>query len=99
MLELLANGTLDRMTQTREAMNVLGSRCRAADPETIVVFTPHGLAIPGFVSVFGPVQMPPSFAIQSVPLLSYRRSCTSTCGLPPVNAGRSQFVPPSTVRA
>ncbi len=47
----LANGTLARMERTREAMCALGSRCQAAGPETIVVFTPHGLAIPGYVSV------------------------------------------------
>jgi aromatic ring-opening dioxygenase LigB subunit len=32
-------------------MSALGARCQAAAPETIIVYTPHGLAIPGFISI------------------------------------------------
>ncbi len=41
----LANGNLDRMAVTRRAMEELGARCRAARPESIVVYTPHGVCI------------------------------------------------------
>jgi len=39
------------MRKTRNGMQRLGKACREAAPETIVVFTPHGVTIPGFVSV------------------------------------------------
>lgn len=47
----LANGTYERMEKTRAAMRTLGEQCRAAVPDTIVVFTPHGLAIKGYITV------------------------------------------------
>lgn len=47
----LANGNLGRMAVTRAAMADLGERCRKAAPETIVVYTPHGLCIEDYVSV------------------------------------------------
>ncbi len=47
----LANGNLSRMERTRAAMEVLGRRCRAAAPETVVVYTPHGICIEGHMCV------------------------------------------------
>lgn len=41
----------DRAAATRAAMEELGRRCEAAAPETIVVFTPHGVCIEGHVCV------------------------------------------------
>lgn len=47
----LADGNLDRMARTRAAMEELGRRCAAVSPETIVVYTPHGIAIEQYATV------------------------------------------------
>jgi aromatic ring-opening dioxygenase LigB subunit len=47
----LANGNPGRMAVTRAAMEDLGERCREAAPETVVIYTPHGLYIDDYVSV------------------------------------------------
>ena len=47
----LAQGNLDRMAVTRDAMAALGSRCRASRPDTIVVLTPHGIQAPDYLTV------------------------------------------------
>lgn len=47
----LAEGNLARMAWTRDAMRELGKRCRAAAPETLVVYTPHGLYKDGCCTV------------------------------------------------
>ena len=47
----LATHCPERMSQTREAMEELGRRCRAVLPETLVVYTPHGLCIEERLSI------------------------------------------------
>jgi aromatic ring-opening dioxygenase LigB subunit len=47
----LAGADLKRMAHTREGMRELGARCLAAAPDTIVIYTPHGLAQEGIVTV------------------------------------------------
>jgi len=47
----LANGNLQRMATTRAALERLGRHCRAEQPETIVVYTPHGICVEGLISV------------------------------------------------
>ena len=47
----LAGENLGRMARTRHGMRELGARCEAAAPETIVVFTPHGLCQEGIITV------------------------------------------------
>ncbi len=47
----LCNGNAERMRVTREAMEELGRRCRAALPDTIVVYTPHGHEVPGHACI------------------------------------------------
>ena len=42
---------LDRMARTRAAMKELGRRCSQARPNTVVVLTPHGIVVPGAVSL------------------------------------------------
>ena len=39
------------MEKTREAMRELGRRCADARPETVVVLTPHGIRLPGYVAL------------------------------------------------
>lgn len=39
------------MAKTRAAMEALGNQCQAARPDTVVVLTPHGLIVPGAISV------------------------------------------------
>ena len=47
----LADGTLARMACTRAGMDELARRCRDARPETVVVYTPHGISIEGAVTI------------------------------------------------
>jgi aromatic ring-opening dioxygenase LigB subunit len=47
----LAGNNLERMAITRRGMRELGDRCLAAAPETIVVYTPHGLAQEGIITL------------------------------------------------
>lgn len=47
----LAGHNLDRMAHTRNGMRELGARCLAAQPETIVVYTPHGLCQDGIITL------------------------------------------------
>lgn len=47
----LAGDHLERMAVTRRAMEELGRRCKQARPETLVVFTPHGLCIEKNISL------------------------------------------------
>ena len=47
----LATQTMERMAVTRESMTTLGKKCEEAAPETIVVMTPHGEDVAGFVSI------------------------------------------------
>jgi aromatic ring-opening dioxygenase LigB subunit len=49
--ELVDQRDLPRMAATRAGMEELGRRCRAASPETLVVYTPHGLCIDDHVSI------------------------------------------------
>jgi aromatic ring-opening dioxygenase LigB subunit len=39
------------MAKTRAGMEEMGRRCRAAQPETIVVLTPHGMVVEGAISI------------------------------------------------
>lgn len=41
----------DRMARTRTAMKELGRRCARAQPETVVVLTPHGMVVEGAISL------------------------------------------------
>lgn len=47
----LAGDNLARMAVTRSGMEELGRRCLAAQPDTIVVYTPHGVHQEGAVTV------------------------------------------------
>jgi len=47
----LADGTFERMAITRRSMVEIGRRCSAAEPDTVIVLTPHGLCIDGHVCV------------------------------------------------
>lgn len=47
----LADGDLALMQATRAAMEELGRRARAAAPETIVIYTPHGICAEGHLCV------------------------------------------------
>jgi aromatic ring-opening dioxygenase LigB subunit len=47
----LGDGPPERMEQTRNAMRELGRRYRATGAETLVVLTPHGLAVEGHACV------------------------------------------------
>lgn len=47
----LAGDNLPRMAATRAAMQELGRRCEQAQPDSIVVFTPHGLCFDEHVCV------------------------------------------------
>ena len=47
----LAGDSLPRMATTRKSMETLGERCRAANPDTIVVMTPHGEDVEGMISM------------------------------------------------
>lgn len=47
----LAGSNLPRMARTRAGMEQLGRDCRETAPDTIVVYTPHGVTISGYVSV------------------------------------------------
>jgi aromatic ring-opening dioxygenase LigB subunit len=49
--ELVPKRKLPRMALTRAGMEELGRRCRTASPETLVVYTPHGLAIEDHISI------------------------------------------------
>jgi aromatic ring-opening dioxygenase LigB subunit len=49
--ELVPKRKLLRMALTRAGMEELGRRCRAASPQTLVVYTPHGLSIEDHVSI------------------------------------------------
>ncbi|GMA62651.1 extradiol ring-cleavage dioxygenase [Alicyclobacillus fastidiosus] len=51
ILEELSQGNPQLMARTRSGMKQLGTWMREADPETIVVLTPHGLKIDGMFSV------------------------------------------------
>lgn len=51
ILEELSQGTPQLMASTRSSMKQLGTWMREANPETIVVLTPHGLKIDGMFSV------------------------------------------------
>ena len=47
----LAGNELPRMAATRASMIELGTACRAHQPDTIVVFTPHGFVIEDHISL------------------------------------------------
>jgi aromatic ring-opening dioxygenase LigB subunit len=47
----LAGNNRKRMALTRRGMRELGKGCLAAEPETIVVFTPHGLCQEGIITI------------------------------------------------
>lgn len=47
----LAGDAPERMAVTRRGMEELGRRCLRAQPETLVVFTPHGVCIEGCISL------------------------------------------------
>ncbi len=47
----LAGVCPERMAITRSAMTELGRRCELQRPETVVVYTPHGICIEGRISV------------------------------------------------
>jgi aromatic ring-opening dioxygenase LigB subunit len=47
----LGDGPPERAQRTRDAMIELGRRCEARKPETLVVLTPHGIAIEGHACV------------------------------------------------
>lgn len=51
LIPQLANGNLERMARTRCALERLGRHCQVEQPETIVVYTPHGICVDGCVSV------------------------------------------------
>ncbi|MBM3494907.1 MAG: aromatic ring-opening dioxygenase subunit LigB [Armatimonadetes bacterium] len=47
----LATADPARMATTRQAMEELGRRCACVRPETIVVFTPHGICLDGRITI------------------------------------------------
>ncbi|MGC8668991.1 MAG: extradiol ring-cleavage dioxygenase [Chthonomonadales bacterium] len=47
----LADGNPHRMARTRGALERLGRHCRAEQPDTILVYTPHGICVDGFISI------------------------------------------------
>ena len=51
LISELAGENLRRMRTTRRAMEQLGEQCLAAAPETIVVFTPHGLSMDPYATI------------------------------------------------
>jgi aromatic ring-opening dioxygenase LigB subunit len=51
LIPALANGTLGRMSKTRTGMEELGRRCLESRPDTVVVYTPHGVAIEDAITI------------------------------------------------
>lgn len=57
IIEELAPTNLELMAKTRTSMEALGREMAAAEPETIVVLTPHGLRVDGQFSIANSFRM------------------------------------------
>lgn len=51
LIPQIAGDDLDTMAVTRAAMDRMGSECQAVAPDTIVVFTPHGICVESHICI------------------------------------------------